>query len=296
MKLVNTDLAIGTVQFGLPYGVTNASGQISKPEVRRILAVANSAGICILDTAAQYGDAEDVLGEVLDTANSFEVITKTVNLPAANDAGVAAVIAGFERSLERLRVPKVHGLLVHRHDDLMGPAGEMLFAALSKLRDEGRVGRLGVSVYAPEEAIALATRFPISLVQIPMSALDQRLVRNGALKQLIDRGIEVHVRSLFLQGALLAPEKAVARGLSQLDAPLRAFTGFARDHSMTPLQAALAFVRAQPVSAAVVGVTSARELSDIVDAWESVAKMPPLPWSKLDGVSPDALDPRRWRS
>jgi aryl-alcohol dehydrogenase-like predicted oxidoreductase len=290
------NLALGTVQFGLPYGVTNTSGQTTRDEAGNVLAVAEDAGIRLIDTAAQYGDAETIIGDLLQEGHPFQVITKTVRFSGKTTGRTIAneVMAGVNRSFDRLRLPYLYGILVHDHQDLLGNEGDHLFNALSELRDEKRVLRLGVSVYGPEEALTLTERYPLDIVQIPLNALDQRAVRTGAIEILRNRGVEIHIRSVFLQGALLDPERAVMQGLVRLKEPLRAFAELANRHSLTLLEAALAFVRAQSVDAVVIGVTGAQQLNDIIEAWQRVAPLPKLPWSLLDTPPADAVDPRKW--
>ena len=288
-------LALGTVQFGLSYGITNVVGQTTPDEVARIFAVARDAGIELIDTAAAYGEAELVLGRTLEQGAPFRIVTKTIPLPSEDQTGVAAVVGGFRCSLQRLNASLVHGLLVHRYEDLAGKAGPALFAALERCRDAGLVERLGVSVYSPEEALVLAKHYPIDIVQLPLNVLDQRSAGSGALRQLKDRSIDVHARSIFLQGALLDAERTVGRRIAGLAGPLAGFADFAKVYGLTPIEAAIAFVQSQPIAAAVVGVTSASELQDIARIWSRDVDHTALPWDQLAVTDLDLIDPRRWR-
>ncbi len=186
-------LGLGTVQFGQPYGVSNTHGQVSAREAAAILTNAAQAGIRLLDTAANYGEAEAVLAR-LDIA-AFRVVSKTIGLKL----GLDAVIARARQSAAAL---KADTLLVHAASDLLGPDGDALWSALHRLRDEGVFRKIGISVYVADDPAALAARFRPDVMQLPFSLLDQRLLANGTLTRLADLGVEIHARSLFLQGLL----------------------------------------------------------------------------------------------
>gem|GEM_PF-2061768 len=191
-------LGLGTVQFGQAYGVSNTGGQVAPDEAARILAQAAQAGVAVLDTAANYGTAEDVL-EKLDT-KPFRLVTKTISVKQ----GVPAVVARARQSAERL---KADTLLVHAAADLKDDA---LWPALQALKAEGVFRKIGISVYVADDPLAVAQTFRPDVMQLPFSVLDQRLLKSGALMRLKDLGVEIHARSIFLQGLLfldVLPEK-----------------------------------------------------------------------------------------
>jgi aryl-alcohol dehydrogenase-like predicted oxidoreductase len=187
-------LALGTAQFGLAYGVNNTAGQPTAAAVAEVLAAAQAAGLTLLDTAAAYGNSEARLGELAGKTAGFEIITK---LPASPPAQVAQHLA---ESLTRLRRASLYGVMFHAFGPLQ--AEPAAWQALQAARAAGQVHRIGVSLYHPHEAEwLLAQGWDIDLVQVPYSVLDQRFAT--VLPQLAARGVEVHVRSAFLQGLLL---------------------------------------------------------------------------------------------
>jgi aryl-alcohol dehydrogenase-like predicted oxidoreductase len=287
-------LALGTVQFGLDYGVTHGGGRVPEGEIRTILAVAHSAGIDTLDTAAGYGDAEDVLGSVA-AGQSFRIITKTIASGAAavSEPDMDRIEARFLQSLEKLATPSVDGVLVHAVGDLLTPAGDKLWQRMQHWRAQGLVRRIGVSVYDRVETNAVLTRFSPDLVQLPLSALDQRLLHDGTIQKLSDRGIAIHVRSVFLQGLLLQnPAECPAR-LSRTLPLLERWWSMCRDQHVSPLAAALRFgLGIESVERIVVGVHSAAHLREIIAATQ--ASVPDLDWEALAAHDIEAVDPRRW--
>ena len=217
------------------------------------------------------------------TPRAFRIVSKTVSVKN----GVAAVIARARQSVQSLG--RVDVLLVHAVADLLGPDGDALWRALRDLKEQGTVGAIGISAYVADDPAALAQRFRPDVMQIPFSLLDQRLLQDGSLARLKDLGVEVHARSLFLQGLLFMetmPEKL------RDAAPLlkRVRQQIAAAHA-TPLAAALGFVLSRPeVDVAVVGATSRHELDEILAS--ARAPLPELDWAGLRArrcAHPDAI-------
>ena len=194
-------LALGTVQFGLDYGIANAAGQVAPEEVARILTLAQQLGIDTLDTAINYGHSESVLGQC--GISPWQVVTK---LPALPDGALDVAEwahSHMRQSLARLGVVKVHAVLLHKPQDLLGKNGDALLKALQDIKLQGHAAKTGISVYSPEELECFYALHHFDLVQAPFSILDQRLLVSGWLTKLHDMGVEVHTRSAFLQGLLL---------------------------------------------------------------------------------------------
>ncbi|MES2256279.1 MAG: aldo/keto reductase [Pseudomonadota bacterium] len=275
-------LGLGTVQFGQSYGISNTRGQVSTGDAAKILADAAKAGIRLLDTAANYGAAEPVLAK-LDTS-AFRIVSKTANL----NQGLDDVIARARQSAAAL---KADTLLVHAAADLVGPDGDTLWAALQRLRDEGVFRKIGISVYVADDPVSLAARFRPDAMQLPFSLLDQRLLANGTLARLAELGVEVHARSLFLQGLLFLdtlPEK-----LRHADSHLANVRKQLRDAGTTPLAAALGFVLSRPeIAFGLVGVTSAAELDEITSAARK--PVPDLDWAAFALDDELTLTPSLW--
>jgi aryl-alcohol dehydrogenase-like predicted oxidoreductase len=275
-------LGLGTVQFGQAYGVSNARGQVPEPEAAAILAAAASTGMHLLDTAANYGEAEAVLAK-LNTA-PFRVVTKTIGMKH----GLDAVIARARLSAASL---KADTLLVHAASDLQGPDGAALWAALRRLQAQGIFRKIGISVYVADDPASLAEQFRPDVMQLPFSLLDQRLLASGTLTRLRALGVELHARSLFLQGLLFLetlPEKLrhAAPHLARVRTELRRANA-------TPLSAALGFVLSRPeIAFGLVGVTSAAELDQIIAA----ARTPPpaLDWASFALDDEMVLTPSLW--
>ena len=276
-------LGLGTVQFGQAYGVSNTTGQVPLEEVQAMLARAAGEGVAVLDTAANYGQAEEVLAQC-DT-RAFRIVSKTVS--AKN--GVAAVIARARQSVQSLG--KVDVLLVHAAADLKGPDGDELWRALRGLKEQGAVGAIGISAYVADDPAALAGRFRPDVMQLPFSLLDQRLLQDGSLARLKALGVEVHARSLFLQGLLFMD--TMPETLREAAPPLARIRQHIAAAHVTPLVAALGFVLSRPeIDVAVVGATSRHELDEILTA--ARAPLPALDWAACALDDARILTPSLW--
>ncbi|MFQ6007576.1 MAG: aldo/keto reductase [Candidatus Zixiibacteriota bacterium] len=262
-------LGLGTAQFGINYGISNWRLQTPKSEVERILAYADENGVHMIDTAPIYGSAESILGDLLPDHHSFRIVTKTK--PCSCDwitTGERSQLkTTFYQSLEKLKQSKLYGLLVHHGDDLLRPGGELLVDALCDLKAEGLVDKIGVSVYTREEIDAIVRMFMPDLVQVPVNMLDQRLIRNGCLEQMAAVDIEIHARSVFLQGLLLMDVEEVPSYFEPIKSHLQALHRELDSRGISRLAAALDFVmRQEEIGTVVVGVAASSELVEIISA------------------------------
>lgn len=285
-------LALGGAQFGLDYGISNAKGRTSDQEARAILKTAAQTGVDCLDTAPSYGDSEERLGKLLPEGR-FRCVSKTPVLGQArlSEEDVERALSSVRRSIEKLQIPALHGVLVHHASDLLAAGGDRLFDGLRRLKDRGLVGRIGVSAYDAAELDAVTSLFPIEIVQVPLSLVDQRLARSGHLARLKARGVEIHVRSAFLQGALLMAPDALPPALQPLRARLQTLD---RASGGDRLRACLSYLGSLPeIDRVICGVNSDAQWKEIL----RTAKGPPL---KID-YGPFAcedvavLNPSKWR-
>ncbi|MCC6139062.1 MAG: aldo/keto reductase [Nitrospira sp.] len=258
-------VALGTAQFGLPYGIANRGGQVTRFEAKAMLSLARARGIDTLDTAIAYGDSEVCLGEA--GTEGFRVVTK---LPAVPDdcKDVAGWVHGqILASLERLGVPSLYGVLLHRPTQLLGREGDLLFRSLQSLKDRGQAQKIGVSIYAPRELEELTSRYRFDLVQAPFSVIDRRLQTTGWLRRLSHDGVEVHTRSVFLQGVLLMPESARPETFSAWSVLWHHWHEWLTEHRISAVQACLAFPLSFPeVHRVVVGADGLEHFRQIIQA------------------------------
>ena len=267
-------LALGTVQFGMNYGLANTSGRIIKDEAGVVLRCASEVGLDTLDTAIAYGDSELVLGAL--GVGSWKVITKLPAVPSECSEVQKWVEGQVLGSLNRLGVERLEGLLLHRPAQLLEDVGPALQAALVSLKSEGLVNKIGVSVYGPAELDLLFHEGIFDLVQAPLNILDRRLVDSGWGNRLKQAGVEVHTRSTFLQGLLLMPANARPAKFGRWAEFWNEWDRWLLESNLSPLQACLRYAISQDcISRVVIGVDSVNQLIQIVDA--AVGELPSLP-------------------
>jgi len=251
-------VALGTAQFGLDYGVLNHKGQITINEARNILDLAESIGIDTLDTASGYGNSEQALGKV--GVDNYQIITKTSSIKL----GVDSVISDFYKSLERLGLAQVEGLLIHNIDDIKSKQFDVLFSKLNQLKERGFVNKIGFSTYTPKHVDFLLENLDFDLIQLPLNVFDVRLIEGGQLRALKNKGVEVHSRSVFLQGVLLNFDN-LPFYFSTWKRQFNEYQSIVKESGLSLLENSLNFVlNTKEIDKVLVGVNSEVQLREII--------------------------------
>jgi aryl-alcohol dehydrogenase-like predicted oxidoreductase len=284
-------LVIGTAQFGAEYGVANENGKVCLFEVERILSRAYGHGAKFLDTAIGYGDCEATLGKI--GVGKFHVITKLPPIPRNITDLNVWMVEQVEMSLERLKINRAYGLLLHRSEDLTGETGNVVAEALRGLKSSGLAEKIGVSIYDPSELDSITQILIPDLVQAPLNLIDRRLESSDWLARLKKMGTEVHTRSSFLQGLLLMPRSSIPSQFKRWAGLWDLWAESLQTQNVSPLSACLSYTLAQSqVDRVVVGVDSLAQLEELIDA----AMQPPVAYD-FDFMSSDdeqLINPSRW--
>lgn len=282
-------LALGTAQIGLAYGIADPQPQIGYAESKGIVDYASDCGMNVLDTAMGYGESEARLGEI--GVLKWKVVSKLPEVPAGENA--AAWIAGaVHSSLDKLKIKSLYGLLLHRPAQLLGDRGPEIHAALQRLKSEGLVEKIGISIYQPSELEGVFSIGEVDLVQSPLSVLDRRLITSGWLDRLADRGVEVHARSVFLQGLLLMSTAQRPEKFDRWSGLWERYHAWVWKTGLSPLEACLAYVSSLPqVRQVVVGVNGMSHIQEILQAQTSWVPN----WSpELETDDEELLNPLAW--
>jgi aryl-alcohol dehydrogenase-like predicted oxidoreductase len=276
-------LGLGTAQFGhdQPPG---PRGRPRDAEARDILSIAGRSGLSVLDVARQTSTTDTLVRGALPQPNPFRITLTTIR----PDRGPDAVEAELRAQMLRLGVERVDAVVVPSATDLFAPGGPALWDKLKQLKDEGVCKRIGVPVYASDDPVGVARRFKPDIVQAPASLLDQRLLLDGSLATIAELGVEVHLRSIFLNGVLFLPPDRAPSHLKAAAGRISRARRLIAEGRSDPLQAALGFALTRPeASAVLVGVTSAAEMSAVVAA--AMSPPPDLDWDEMAIDDPDAL-------
>ncbi|WP_395670452.1 bifunctional regulator KidO, partial [Phenylobacterium sp.] len=273
------------------FGLDQAAfrGRPRDAEARDILSIAARSGVGVLEVSRCPAAQETTLGHITPKPNPFRITVTTVR----PDRGPDFAEAELRAQIQRLGVDRVDTILAPSATDLFSPNGPMLWDRLRALRDAGLCRKIGVSVYASDDPVGLTRRFKPDVVQAPASLLDQRLLVDGTLSTLAEMGVEVQLRSIFLNGLLFLPPDRAPSHLKAAAGRISRARRLIAEGRSDPLQAALGFALSRPeASTVLVGVASAAEMSAVVAA--AMSPPPDLDWDEMAINDPAALDPRAW--
>ena len=283
-------IMLGTVQFGMDYGIANQSGKVSDSELNKILNISQANGIDMLDTAINYGDSEARLGTY--NISNYKIITK---LPGVKNNDIYLndwVNLQVNTSLKRLNVNSIYGLLLHRPEQLMESWGNNLFQILKELKETGLVKKIGVSIYSTDELEDLTNKFSFDVVQLPLSIFDRRFEKSGWLKKLKDKDTEIHSRSTFLQGLLLMPKNKIPKKFLRWSELWSSWFNWLSLENISALQACVSFpLSIEEVDRVVVGVDNSNQLNEIIKLANSNNK---FNFPDFSCQSEELLNPKSW--
>ena len=282
------------MQFGAAYGVSNTIGKTQPAEVKKILNTAHKNGISMLDTAILYGDSETVLGNLL-IKDDWSIVTKTPQFidTIITNKHAKFLKKSFTHSLSNLKSNSVYGLMIHNGDDLLKTGGDLLYKEMCYLRSEGLVSKIGVSVYSTEQARNLIDKFDIDIIQLPINLFDQSFVKTGLLGFIKSHGIEIHARSVFLQGLLLMEVKCIPKYFNPLISKFKELDVFLEDNSITRFEASLAFVLSlSEIDSIVIGLSTTGQLRELLDFLKNPITL--LDFSKFSIDDERYINPSMW--
>lgn len=280
-------MGIGTAQFGLNYGVSNDFGITLEKEAFRILDYAAEIGVDTIDTAAAYGNSEAIIGKYLkqNPKYLFRVISKFKDAKSfVQDAeNSRTLFNGF-----------LYGYLAHSSQEVF--TNTRLIGMLTKLRAEHNV-KIGVSVYDQFEIEKLIEMDILDIVQVPLNILDHRLIKCGLLAELKKRAVEIHARSIFLQGLLFLSEDRIKKDFSSVESSIKMIRSVAAESKLSVSDLAIQFVNSIPeVDKLIIGVNSKKQLIEnekslSIKYNKSITKML---LDEIDLGTDRILDPRLW--
>jgi aryl-alcohol dehydrogenase-like predicted oxidoreductase len=287
-------LALGTVQFGLAYGIANRAGKIGAAEAKQILRLARESGIDTLDTAISYGESEGILGA--SGVQSFKIITKLPMVPYGVNDVEKWIEHQIEASLIRLQRKSVYCVLLHCSGDLHGESGKKIIRSINQLKTSGVTEKIGISIYDPKELEKAMQVIEIDLVQAPLNLIDRRLETSGWLQRLHSHGVEIHARSVFLQGLLLLKRDEIPEKFNRWKQLWDYWHKSLNESRTSAIAACLSYpLSLRHVDKVVVGVDSASQLYDLIQLSNNF-KNPQLDWASMISEDIQLINPSQWTS
>lgn len=234
-------LCLGTVQFGIEYGINNKTGKPAEEQVFTMLDLAVAKGIEYFDTAAAYGNAEEILGRYFKSRNlqkQVKVISKLLpNLIADDNYKAEAIVESeIKKSLDKLKLECLEGYLLHTPTDFYN---QSVMNGLFLAKKKGLIRNLGVSIYEIEHALDVVSSGIVDYIQIPYNVFDQRMERTDFFNITKGNGITVFARSPFLQGLLFMAGDDIPAHLERAWVYLDDFDKIISKYNLKRVEAAL---------------------------------------------------------
>ena len=285
----NNRIIIGTANFGGNYGNFRHS-KITLGAIEEIINTAQQNGIDHFDTAKSYGDTELILGKFLNKSQPIYIDTK---IGAPECRSIDSILTAIKDSLNKLGIPKLNTLYLHNSELLSGEQSAITKGGMEKVIELGLADHLGVSVYTLDELTKAKSNFPLlSNFQIIENICDRRLIKLRELMDLTYLGNVVNIRSVFLQGLLLANVKDLPNKFQSAVNSIESLNKYANESGVSILDLCIAYVKQIPwVGSYLIGVESTLQLKEILesnfelkDNWEEY----------IFSLPTDLKDPRFW--
>lgn len=285
-------LGLGTVQFGLDYGVSNKIGRIKDDQIKKILLLAKKENIDLIDTAISYGKSEQAIGN--SGITNFKFISKLPDIPKNCIDIDKWIEESIKSSLKKLDINYLYGILIHNIDNFFSEKGDELIKSLKKIKENGLVKKIGISIYDPKEYENLMKMMRFDIVQAPLNIIDRRLVTSGLLSKLYSEGIEIHVRSIFLQGLLLMKRDSIPPYFENWFNIWNRWELELTKNNLNPIELCLSYPRSLPeIDKIIVGVESVIQFNEIIE--KSKIKINNFDTSFMISNDLMLINPNNWR-
>jgi hypothetical protein len=281
-------LVVGTVQLGKNYGLVNGK-KILDSEIKKIENLIFKSKIKFIDTSANYGASEKIIGN--SNLKKINIITK-IKLPKKVDNIDKWLKKKIFNCLKKLKVNKIYGVLIHDYRDLNGKKGKKYLQYLYNLKKKNLIGKVGLSIYNPKELNKIWTFWKPEIVQAPLNIFDQRILNSGWISILRRFKILLFVRSCFLQGLLLSDYKSNIK-FKKFYKELDKFSDYCKRNKISRLQACIDFIKiTKNIDYLVVGFNNLSQFKKILTSFDKkkTIKVPKI----FSSNKLDLIDPRRW--
>ena len=283
-------IILGSANFEQTYGIKK--NFIKKSEIKKLFNLALKNKIKTIDTSPLYNKSEKIIG--LLNNNRFKIISKIPKPPKniKRENIKKWLKQKVMISLKNLRIKKFECLLLHNANSLLYKNGDEIYKGIRNMKINGLTSKIGVSIYDFNVLDKILKKFKFNLIQAPFNILDQRLVEKGWLKKLKKRKIEVHARSIFLQGILLLKHNQLPKKLIKLSKKLVMWENWLKKNKFSSLQVCLSFVLNQrQLDGIVVGYNNTNQLNQILKL-KQIKNNFSLP--NLNIKDKKLIDPREW--
>jgi aryl-alcohol dehydrogenase-like predicted oxidoreductase len=265
-------LVLGTAQLGMPYGIANRTGQPDFETAVSLIKTAWEYGIREFDTAQAYGQSEAVLGRVLSSlgiSHDARIITKLdPKLELRQGQNIKRAV---DKSLERLQIPCLYGIMLHR-EEWLDNLNRGLEKTLQTLVLEGIVQHLGVSLYTPAMALRALASDIMDMIQVPANILDRRFAVAGVFDLARETRKQVYIRSVFLQGLLLMKPEELPANMAFAQPALNKLDNLCAQYKFSRQQIALLYIKWKyPQARIIIGAETPTQIEQNLNIWRNNA-------------------------
>ena len=282
-------LAIGTANFNTKYGINNKKKFLSKKSIKNIFKILQKEKILYLDTAKSYKNTEKSIGNLKN--KKIKIITKIKKINTKNNK-YEFIKKEVSQSISDLKIKKLYGLLIHNPRELRKDKGYEIYKSLKKLKKEGMVKKIGYSINSPKDLNFFYTKYKPDLIQTPINVFDQRIVESGWLKKMKKDNVEIHARSIFLQGLLLKKNIKLIKKFNKFSNSFNKWNIWLKKNNLSKLNGCLNYIFSiKEINKVIVGVDSVKHLKDIL----KFRKKNYLNFSFLKSNEANLITPSRWQ-
>ena len=189
-------IIIGTANFGCLYGIRKK--KISKKKVIDLCKFAYKKKIKYLDTSTEYFDSNKIVRNL-----NKKIIINTKILPNKKWMNINYCLKQFEKIKDEIGNKKLNTIYLHDEKIIFKRYFKKIYYNLIYLRKKKHFNKLGISIYDFKTIDFFLKKFHFDTIQCPFNIFDQRLITKKYYQILKSKKIEIHVRSIFLQGLLL---------------------------------------------------------------------------------------------
>jgi len=292
LKYKKNKIILGSANFNQNYGINRNFIKIK--EIKKLLRTAFKNKIVTIDTSPLYAKSEKIIGQL--NKNRFKIISKIPKKPT-NIRGKNIkywLTKNAKTSLENLKIRKFECLLLQNASTLLSRDGNEIYKSINSLKNRKLTKKIGISIYDFNILDKILKKFKFDLIQVPLNILDRRLLETKWIKKLKKKKIEVHVRSVFLQGILFLKHDHLPKKIKKLSSYWIVWENWLKKNQLSPLQACLSFIFNQPnLDGIVVGCDNVNQLNQIL---ESKKQKNNFILPNLNIRNKKLIDPREWAS
>ena len=290
--MIMKKIVIGTANFGMDYGIGNNQKKLSDSDILDIINTSKKIGVDTIDTAISYGNSLNRLGKF--GIDNFKIITKFPKIPDDEKKQTNWFNKQIENTLKQLNVNNLEAILLHYPKDIIENKNSELINFLLNLKNEGVINKIGVSVYEKNELEEILKIFKPEIIQCPINIFDNRLLEQNYLENISNKGIEIHIRSIFLQGLLLFKIEEMPKEFLKFNNLWDEWHNWLKIMKLNPVEACIRYTNSlKCIDKIVVGINSAYHLKQIIKYMRK-SKLDKKPdWQ--NSISKDLIDPRLWK-